>query len=53
MSLLIDKQVANSLNGKNTKSSLSQYLQGVQHFGITVDDMEKALEFYVGILGGK
>ncbi|MBE9229231.1 nuclear transport factor 2 family protein [Phormidium sp. LEGE 05292] len=53
MSLLINNQVTNLLDGKNTKSCLSQYLQGVQHFGITVDDMEKALEFYVGILGGK
>ncbi len=34
-------------------SALSQQLQGVHHFGITVEDMRKALEFYTEILGGK
>jgi len=37
----------------NGKSSLAQHLQGVQHFGITVDDMDKAIEFYTEVLGGK
>src|SRR5262245_19258850 len=27
-------------------------LQGVQHFGITVEDLDKSVEFYVEILGG-
>jgi catechol 2,3-dioxygenase-like lactoylglutathione lyase family enzyme/ketosteroid isomerase-like protein len=35
------------------KRSLGQYLQGVQHFGFTVDDMAKAIEFYTEVLGGK
>ncbi|MEB3310934.1 MAG: AtaL-like protein [Snowella sp.] len=36
-----------------TKSSLGKYLQGVQHFGITVNDLDKALEFYIEVLGGR
>jgi catechol 2,3-dioxygenase-like lactoylglutathione lyase family enzyme len=32
---------------------LGRYLQGVQHFGITVYDMEKSMEFYTEVLGGK
>ncbi len=32
---------------------LGHYLQGVQHFGITVYDMEKSMEFYTEVLGGK
>ncbi|MFB2922006.1 MULTISPECIES: nuclear transport factor 2 family protein [Aerosakkonema] len=35
------------------KSGLGHYLQGVQHFGITVDDMAKTMEFYIDVLGGK
>lgn len=45
VSLMIGKQ--------NGKSGLGHYLQGVQHFGITVDDMAKAMEFYTEVLGGK
>ncbi|WP_244887744.1 nuclear transport factor 2 family protein [Anabaena cylindrica] len=33
--------------------SLGHYLQGLQHVGITVSDMTKALEFYIEVLGGK
>jgi len=40
-------------SNQNGKSTLGNYLQGVQHFGITVDDMEKAIEFYTEVLGGK
>ena len=29
------------------------YLQGIHHLGVTVKDMEKSLEFYTEILGGK
>ena len=36
-----------------TGPGLGRYLQGVQHFGITVYDMEKAMEFYTEVLGGK
>ena len=32
---------------------LGQYLQGVQHFGITVKDMAKSVEFYTQVLGGQ
>jgi hypothetical protein len=45
VSLMIGKQ--------NGKSGLGHYLQGVQHFGITVYDMAKAMEFYTEVLGGK
>ena len=37
----------------NDRSGLGHYLKGIQHFGVTVDDMEKSLEFYTEILGGK
>jgi catechol 2,3-dioxygenase-like lactoylglutathione lyase family enzyme len=36
-----------------TGPGLGRYLQGVQHFGITVYDMEKSMEFYTEVLGGK
>ncbi len=45
VSLIDDRQ--------DIKSGLGSYLQGVQHFGITVDDMPKAIEFYTEVLGGK
>ncbi len=32
---------------------LGNYLQGVQHVGVTVQDMAKSLEFYTQVLGGK
>jgi len=35
------------------RSSLGHCLQGVQHFGFTVDNMDKAIEFYTEVLGGK
>ncbi len=35
------------------QSSLGHFLQGIQHFGITVDDLDKSLEFYIDVLGGK
>jgi len=31
---------------------LGARLQGVQHFGVTVQDMERAFEFYTEVLGG-
>jgi catechol 2,3-dioxygenase-like lactoylglutathione lyase family enzyme/ketosteroid isomerase-like protein len=37
----------------NGNRSLAHCLQGVQHFGYTVDDMSKAIEFYTEVLGGK
>jgi limonene-1,2-epoxide hydrolase/alkylhydroperoxidase/carboxymuconolactone decarboxylase family protein YurZ/catechol 2,3-dioxygenase-like lactoylglutathione lyase family enzyme len=36
-----------------TFSGLGQYLQGVQHFGVTVKDMAKSVEFYTQVLGGQ
>jgi len=35
------------------KRSLGRMLQGVQHVGVTVDDMAKSLEFYIEVLGGR
>jgi len=37
----------------NQPRSLGKMLQGVQHVGVTVDDMKKSLEFYIEVLGGK
>jgi catechol 2,3-dioxygenase-like lactoylglutathione lyase family enzyme len=34
-------------------TGLGRYLQGVQHVGVTVDDMARSLEFYIDVLGGK
>ncbi len=42
-------QLASLQGGKG----LGHRLQGVQHVGVTVDDMAKSLEFYVGVLGGR
>jgi catechol 2,3-dioxygenase-like lactoylglutathione lyase family enzyme len=39
--------------GDNQPRSLARMLQGVQHVGVTVDDMKKSLDFYIGVLGGK
>lgn len=33
-------------------NSLGARLQGVQHFGLTVQNMERAFEFYTAVLGG-
>lgn len=35
------------------RQSLGKMLQGVQHVGVTVDNMKKSLEFYVDVLGGR
>ncbi|MEH1860999.1 MAG: nuclear transport factor 2 family protein [Nostoc sp.] len=45
VSLMSGKQIA--------KSGLGHYLQGVQHIGVTVENMAKSLEFYTEVLGGK
>jgi catechol 2,3-dioxygenase-like lactoylglutathione lyase family enzyme len=34
-------------------TGLGHYLQGIQHVGITVENLEKSLEFYIEVLGGK
>jgi len=36
-----------------SRVNLSQRLRGVHHFGLTVEDMGKALEFYTEVLGGQ
>lgn len=35
-----------------TSSALGTRLQGVQHFGLTVQNMDRAYEFYTQVLGG-
>ncbi|MCL1470593.1 EthD domain-containing protein [Argonema antarcticum] len=50
---LRDDVVSMMSGNQNSKKSLGHYLQGVQHFGITVDNMAKAIEFYTEVLGGK
>ncbi|MBL8748044.1 MAG: VOC family protein, partial [Planctomycetes bacterium] len=35
-----------------TATALGARLQGVQHFGVTVQDMERAFAFYTEVLGG-
>lgn len=50
----LKEDVVSLMNGKQKiKSNLGHYLQGVQHFGVTVDDMARAIEFYTEVLGGK
>lgn len=38
--------------GSSAKGALGARLQGVQHFGLTVQNMERAYEFYTQVLGG-
>lgn len=45
--LLTDK------NKQPAESGFGHLLQGVQHVGVTVEDMAKSLEFYTEVLGGK
>ncbi|MBG1239701.1 nuclear transport factor 2 family protein [Nostoc sp. NZL] len=50
----LQENIVSLMNGKqNVKSELGHYLQGMQHVGVTVQDMEKSLEFYLEVLGGK
>ncbi|MBD2449510.1 nuclear transport factor 2 family protein [Nostoc sp. FACHB-152] len=50
----LKEDIVSLMNGKqNGKTGLGHYLQGVQHFGMTVYDMAKAMEFYTEVLGGK
>lgn len=37
---------------QGTRRGLGARLQGVQHFGLTVQNMERAFEFYTEVLGG-
>lgn len=47
----IDTASATSLAARNN-GPLGARLQGVQHFGLTVQNMERAFEFYTEVLGG-
>lgn len=38
--------------GAATRDTLGARLQGVQHFGVTVQNMDRAFEFYTEVLGG-
>jgi catechol 2,3-dioxygenase-like lactoylglutathione lyase family enzyme len=38
--------------GNGTRTSLGARLQGVQHFGLTVQNLDRAFEFYTAVLGG-
>ncbi|MBH8563071.1 DUF1857 family protein [Nostoc sp. CENA67] len=50
----LNSDTVSLMNGKETvKPGLGHYLQGVQHVGVTVQDMEQSLEFYTEVLGGK
>ncbi|WP_221643343.1 MULTISPECIES: nuclear transport factor 2 family protein [unclassified Nostoc] len=50
----LQENIVSLMSGKqNLKSGLGHYLQGMQHVGVTVQDMEKSLEFYLEVLGGK
>ncbi len=46
-------QTANSYNATaRNKSPLGARLQGIQHFGLTVQNMDRAFAFYTEVLGG-
>ena len=44
-----DKRIA---HGARDSGPLGARLRGVQHFGVTVQDMERAFAFYTDVLGG-
>lgn len=46
------KSAASSGNMPARALSLGARLQGVQHFGVTVDNMDRAFAFYTEVLGG-
>src|SRR5215475_1524547 len=43
---------ASTVSGNRNSAPLGARLQGVQHFGLTVDNMDRAFEFYTEVLGG-
>lgn len=47
-----DKQEGREPAGSRDGTSLGARLRGVQHFGLTVQDMERAYTFYTEVLGG-
>ena len=40
------------INASRNSGALGARLQGVQHFGLTVQNMDRAFEFYTAVLGG-
>src|SRR5262245_5663660 len=45
-------QAAPDINPSRNRGPLGARLQGVQHFGLTVQNMDRAFEFYTEVLGG-
>jgi catechol 2,3-dioxygenase-like lactoylglutathione lyase family enzyme len=43
---------ASAATGTRDNAPLGARLQGVQHFGVTVQNMDRAFEFYTEVLGG-
>jgi catechol 2,3-dioxygenase-like lactoylglutathione lyase family enzyme len=43
---------AGAASGDRNTAALGARLQGVQHFGLTVQNMDRAFEFYTEVLGG-
>jgi hypothetical protein len=43
---------ASATSGNRNNAALGARLQGVQHFGLTVQNMNRAFEFYTEVLGG-
>src|SRR5439155_2838768 len=41
------------LMAETGKLDIAGSRQGMQHFGLTVEDLDKSVEFYVEVLGGK
>ena len=45
-------QAQRAAAGARDANSLGARLRGVQHFGLTVQNMDRAFEFYTEVLGG-
>jgi catechol 2,3-dioxygenase-like lactoylglutathione lyase family enzyme len=47
-----DASISSTVAAKRDSAPLGARLQGVQHFGLTVQNMDRAFEFYTEVLGG-
>lgn len=47
-----DGATASAVSSRRNAGPLAGRLQGVQHFGVTVQNMNRAFEFYTEVLGG-
>jgi catechol 2,3-dioxygenase-like lactoylglutathione lyase family enzyme len=47
-----DAPSSSAVTAKRDSAPLGARLQGVQHFGLTVQNMDRAFEFYTEVLGG-